>query len=74
MSTYDLDNLTQMKFDTYVEKFPKSEPYSNLYHIVVESKLLMIVLYFDELILTRDAKLMSSCKEDLSKEFKMQGI
>ena len=32
--------------------FTKSEVDANLYHIIVESKLLIIVLYFDDIILT----------------------
>ena len=34
--------------------FTKSEANSNLYHIVVDGKILIIVLYFDSLILARD--------------------
>lgn len=51
--------------------FTKSEGDTNLYHIVVESKLLIIVLYVDDLILTGDEKLVKSCKEDLEREFKI---
>ena len=42
--------------------FTKIESDANLYHIVVEGKLLIIVLYFYDLILTRDEKLIKSCK------------
>lgn len=41
----------------------------NLYHIVVEGKMLIILLYVDDLILTGDEKLIKSCKEDLAREF-----
>jgi len=34
--------------------FTKSEADANLYHILVEGKCLIIVLYVDELILTSD--------------------
>jgi len=51
--------------------FTKSEADVNLYHIVVEGKLLIIVLYVDDLILTGDGKLVKYCKEDLAKEFEM---
>lgn len=44
----------------------------NLYHIVVEGKLLIIVLYVDDLILTGDDQLNNSCKEDLAREFDMK--
>lgn len=52
--------------------FTKSETDANLYHIVVKGKLLIIVLYVDELILTGDDQLIVSCKEDLAREFKMK--
>jgi len=41
---------------------------------VVESKLLIIVLYVDDLILTGDENLIHSCKEDLAKEFEMKNM
>lgn len=41
----------------------------NLYHIVVEGKLLIIVLYVDDLILIGDVKLVKYCKEELAREF-----
>ena len=50
-------------------RFTKSEADANLYQIVVEGKLLIIVLYVDDLILTGDEKLIHSCKVDLAKEF-----
>lgn len=42
--------------DTYLNGlgFTKSEVDSNLYHIVVDGKLLILVLYVDDLILTWD--------------------
>jgi len=52
--------------------FTKSEVDVNLYHIVVEGKLLIIVLYVDDLILTGDDQLIKSCKEDLVREFEMK--
>jgi len=54
--------------------FTKSEADANLYHIVVEGKLLIIILYVDDLILTGDEKLIRSCKEDLAREFKMKDM
>ena len=42
--------------------FTKSEENANLYHIVVEGKLLIIVLYVNDLILKGDEKLIKSCK------------
>eukprot|EP00253_Pinus_taeda_P033137 PITA_33137 len=54
--------------------FTKSEADANLYHIVVEGKLLIIVLYVDDLILTGDEKIIKSCKEDLVREFEMKDM
>ena len=49
--------------------FTKSEVDAKLYQIVVEGKLLIIVLYVDDLILIGDETLIHSCKEDLAREF-----
>ena len=54
--------------------FTQSEADANLYQIVVEGKILIIVLYVDDLILTIDEKLIHSCKEDLAKEFEMKDM
>ena len=54
--------------------FTKSEAYANLYQIVVEGKILIIVLYFDDLILTGDEQLIHSFKQDLAKEFEMKDL
>eukprot|EP00253_Pinus_taeda_P031227 PITA_31227 len=54
--------------------FSKSEADPNLYQIVVEGKLLIIVLYVDDLILTGDELLILSCKDDLAKEFEMKDL
>eukprot|EP00253_Pinus_taeda_P020042 PITA_20042 len=54
--------------------FTKGEAYANLYHIMVESKPLIIVLYVDDLILTSDDQLIKSCKEELAREFEMKDM
>eukprot|EP00253_Pinus_taeda_P007453 PITA_07453 len=54
--------------------FTKSEEDVNLYHIVVEGKLLIIVLYVDDFIMTSDDKLIKSCKEDLARDFEMKDL
>ena len=41
---------------------------------MVKGKLLIIVLYVDDLILTGDEQLIHSCKEDLAKEFKIKDM
>ena len=54
--------------------FTKSEADANLYHIMVKGKPLIIVLYVDDLILTGDDQLITSCKEDLAREFEMKDM
>eukprot|EP00253_Pinus_taeda_P013901 PITA_13901 len=54
--------------------FTKSEANVNLYHIVVEGKLWIIVLYVDDLILIGDEKLIKYCKEALAREFEMKDM
>ena len=62
------------RIDSYFNElgFTKSKADANLYHIVVESKLLIIVLYVDDLILTGDDQMIKSCKEELEREFEMK--
>ena len=50
------------RIDSYFTKmgFTKSEEDANLYEIVVEGRLLIIVLYVDDLILTGDEQLIHS--------------
>ena len=64
------------QIDSYFTKigFTKSETDENLYQIVVEGDILIIVLYVDDLILTGDEQLIHSCKEDLAKEFEMKDM
>ena len=54
--------------------FTKGEADANLYQIVVEGKILIIVIYVDDLILTGDEQLIHSCKADLAKEFEMKDL
>eukprot|EP00253_Pinus_taeda_P030003 PITA_30003 len=54
--------------------FTKSEADANLYHIIVDGKLLITVLYVDDLILTSDDELIKSCKKDLAREFEMKDM
>eukprot|EP00253_Pinus_taeda_P033247 PITA_33247 len=54
--------------------FSKSEADPNLYQIVVVGKLLIIVLYVDDLFLMGDELLILSCKDDLAKEFEMKDL
>ena len=54
--------------------FAKSEADPNLYQIVVEGKLLIIVLYVDDLILMGNEQLILSCKADIAKEFETKDL
>jgi hypothetical protein len=54
--------------------FTKSEANENLYQILVEGRLLIIVLYVNDLILTGDEQMIHSCKEHLTKEFEMKDL
>ena len=54
--------------------FPKCETDANLYQIVVYGKILIIVLYVDDLILTGDEPLIHSCKEDIAREFEIKDM
>ena len=62
------------RIDNYFTRlgFTKSETDVNLYHIVVDGKLLIILVYVDDLIMTGDEHLIKSCKEDLAREFEMK--
>ena len=62
--------------DNYFTKLgvTKIEVDANIYHIVVEGKLLIIVLHVDDLTLTCDEKLIKSFEEDLTREFKMKDM
>ena len=42
--------------------------------MLVDGKLLIIVLYFDDLILRGDEKLITSFKEDIPREFEMKDM
>lgn len=52
----------------------KSETDANNYHIVVEGKVLIIVLYVNDLILIGDDQLIKSCNEDLARKLEMKGM
>jgi len=54
--------------------FMKSELDVSLYHIVVEGKLLIILLYVYGLILTSDDHFIKSCKEELATKFEMKDM
>ena len=51
--------------------FQKSEVDPNLYFIVVGGDLLILLLYVDDLFITREEHLVAACKRDLASEFEM---
>eukprot|EP00253_Pinus_taeda_P002835 PITA_02835 len=71
---YDETFAPVARIDNYFTRlgFTKSEADVNLYHIMVEGKQFIIVLYVDDLILIGDDQLIMSCKEDLAREFEMK--
>ena len=54
--------------------FTKSEADVNLYQIVVDGNILIIVLYVDDLIMTGDKQLITSYKGYLAREFEMKDM
>ena len=64
------------RIDSYFAmlEFTKSEADVNLYHIVMDGKFFIIILYVDDLILTGDDQLIKYCKEDLAREFEMKDM
>jgi hypothetical protein len=65
-----------IQIDSYFTRlgFTKSEADANLYQIVVEDNILIIVIYVDDLKLTGDDQMIHSCKEHLAKEFEMKDM
>ena len=64
------------RIDTYLQQlgFQKSEADPNLYYIVVGEDPLILVLYVDDLFITRADRLIRGCKQDLAFEFEMKDI
>ena len=65
-----------IRIDNYFTKlgFTKSGVDVNLYHIVVEGKLLIILLYVNDFILSCNEQLIKSRIEDISREFEMKDM
>eukprot|EP00253_Pinus_taeda_P032245 PITA_32245 len=65
-----------LRIDTYLQQmgFTKTDADPNLYYIVVGDVPLILVLYVDDLFITRAEKLISGCKDDLAMEFEMKVI
>eukprot|EP00253_Pinus_taeda_P024766 PITA_24766 len=73
---YDETFAPVARIDSYFTGlgFTKSEVDVNLYHIIVDGKLLIILLYVDDIILSGDDQLIKSCKKDLAREFEMKDM
>eukprot|EP00253_Pinus_taeda_P024618 PITA_24618 len=73
---YDETFSLVARIDNYFTRlgFSKSEVDVNLYHIVVEGKILIIILYVEDLIVISDKNLIKYCKEDLAREFEMKNM
>ena len=54
--------------------FTKSDADPNLYYKVVNDEPLILVLYVDDLFLTRNEKLIIWCKKKLASEFEMKDL
>eukprot|EP00253_Pinus_taeda_P008068 PITA_08068 len=54
--------------------FVKSDVDPNLYYLVVENELLILVLYVDDLFLTRSSRLIGDCKKNLATKFDMKDL
>lgn len=62
--------------DNYLQELgiAKSEADPKLYYIIVGGEPLIMVLYMDDLILTRAYKLIQECKSDLASELEMKNM
>ena len=61
---------------SYLQKmgFVKSDTDPNLYYLRVGSEPLILVLYVDDLFLTRSSRFIKDCKENLATEFDMKDL
>jgi hypothetical protein len=64
------------RIDSYLMSlgFTKSDADPNLYYKVEDGFPLILVLYVDDLFLTRDEKLIVGCKRELTSEFEMKDL
>ena len=62
--------------DAYLKQmgFQKSEADPNLYFILIKQDTLILVMYVDDLFITKAKKLIANCKKDLASEFEMKDI
>jgi hypothetical protein len=54
--------------------FTKSKADSNLYFKAMNDELVILLLYVDDLFLTKEEKLITDCKKKLAEEFEMKDL
>ena len=64
------------RIDGYLQKmgFVRSDADPNLYYLLVENKPLILILYVDDIFLTRSSILIEDCKKNLATEFDMKDL
>ena len=64
------------RIDSYLQSmgFQKSEANLNLYFIMVGDDLLVLLLYVDDLFITRRERTIAACKKDLVAKYEMTDI
>ena len=65
-----------VRIDSYLQKFGflKSDANSNLYFKVVENQPMVLVLYVDDIFLTREERIIVEFHRDLTLEFEMKDL
>jgi hypothetical protein len=65
-----------LRIDNYLQGmgFTKNEADSKLYYIIVGGEPLILVLYLDDLFLTRSERLITECNWDLASEYEMKDL
>ena len=64
------------RIDSYLQqmRFVKSDTNPNPYYLMVEDEPLILVLYVDDIFLTRSSGLIEDCKRNLAVEFDMKDL
>ena len=64
------------RIDSYLQQlgFVKSDADPNLYYLMVKNEPLIMVLYVDDLFLTRSSRFIKHCKNNLEAEFDMKDM
>ena len=64
------------RIDNYLQKmgFVKSDANPNLYYLRVGDEPLILVLYVDDLFLTRSSRIIKDCKENVAAKFNIKDL